>query len=493
MSTVIDTPKSGPLPTAASAGTAVQRPARLHSVLYKIVAAEFSALFLAAGFGIASYYWIGLGFQVPAILCITYAAAIATLIVLISVGFRHYSKIQSQRKRWYVTVGIGAVSVAFSLFLSLLFLLKHTDAYSRGAFLFQLLAVTAVMIGVRAMTHNKLRASIARNEIEARRVVLVGRQADCLHISPKMVKSGLRIQAMIPFPSVPATDSADADPNCRCQKDDHFRQLIRQCRPLRPDDILILATEQDMPGIEGLVGALSVLPAALHMVPVGLENILATAKFAELGLLPTIQLLQQPLSVFDRFIKRTFDVVVAAIGLIVLCPIFVLVSLVIKLESPGPAIFRQSRHGFNNETIRVFKFRTMRTIDDDTTVTQAVKNDPRVTAFGAILRRTNIDELPQLVNVLFGEMSLVGPRPHPIALNLKFEDKLAPLFRRHNVKPGITGWAQINGCRGETDTVDKMQQRLLYDLYYIDHWSFLLDLQIIMMTLLSKKAYSNAY
>ena len=135
----------------------------------------------------------------------------------------------------------------------------------------------------------------------------------------------------------------------------------------------------------------------------------------------------------------------------------------------------------------------MRTIDDDTTVTQAVKNDPRVTAFGAILRRTNIDELPQLVNVLFGEMSLVGPRPHPIALNLKFEDKLAPLFRRHNVKPGITGWAQINGCRGETDTVDKMQQRLLYDLYYIDHWSFLLDLQIIMMTLLSKKAYSNAY
>ncbi|MGB6509683.1 MAG: exopolysaccharide biosynthesis polyprenyl glycosylphosphotransferase, partial [Xanthobacteraceae bacterium] len=296
-----------------------------------------------------------------------------------------------------------------------------------------------------------------------------------------------------PFPSVVATDSADADPNCRCHKDDQFRQLIRQCRPLRPDDILILATEQDMPGIEGLVGALSVLPAALHMVPVGLENILATAKFAELGLLPTIQLLQQPLSVFDRFIKRTFDVVVAAIGLIVLCPIFVLVSLVIKLESPGPAIFRQSRHGFNNETIRVFKFRTMRTIDDDTTVTQAVKNDPRVTVFGAILRRTNIDELPQLVNVLFGEMSLVGPRPHPIALNLKFEDKLAPLFRRHNVKPGITGWAQINGCRGETDTVDKMQQRLLCDLYYIDHWSFLLDLQIIMMTLLSKKAYSNAY
>jgi Undecaprenyl-phosphate glucose phosphotransferase len=493
MSTVIDTPKPGLYPPGATAQSAVQQPARLHRVLYKIVAAEFVALFLAASFGIAAYYWIGLGFQVPAILCTTYAAAIASLIVLVSVGFRHYSKIQSQRKRWYVSVGIGTVGVAFSLFLSVLFLLKDSEEYSRGAFLFQLLAVSVVMIGVRAITHNKLRASIARNEIEARRVVLVGRQADCLHIAPKLVKSGLRIQAMIPFPSVRTTDSSNVNPNSKCAKAELFRELVRQCRPLCPDDILIVATEQDIPGIDGLVGALSVLPAALHMVPVGLESILATSKFAELGLLPTIQLLQEPLSAFDRFIKRTFDLAVATIGLIMLCPLFALVSLVIKLESRGPAIFRQSRHGFNNETIRVFKFRTMRAIDDDKSVRQATKNDPRVTAFGSILRRTNIDELPQLVNVLFGEMSLVGPRPHPIALNLKFEDKLAPLFRRHNVKPGITGWAQVNGCRGETDTVDKMQQRLLYDLYYIDHWSFLLDLQIVVMTLLSKRAYSNAY
>ena len=229
------------------------------------------------------------------------------------------------------------------------------------------------------------------------------------------------------------------------------------------------------------------------MMPIGLENILASSKFAEVGLVPTIQLLQQPLSLLDRAIKRTFDLAVATIGLLLLCPLFTLVAVVIKLKSRGPAIFRQARHGFNNETIRVFKFRTMRTIDTDTGFKQAIKDDPRITAFGKILRRTNIDELPQLVNVLFGEMSLVGPRPHPIALNLQFEDKLAPLFRRHNVKPGITGWAQVNGCRGETDTLEKMQNRLRHDLYYIDHWSFLLDLQIIMMTLVSKKAYSNAY
>jgi exopolysaccharide biosynthesis polyprenyl glycosylphosphotransferase len=203
--------------------------------------------------------------------------------------------------------------------------------------------------------------------------------------------------------------------------------------------------------------------------------------------------LQQPLSAPDRFLKRAFDLIVAAIGLVLFCPLFILVAAMIKLETPGPAVFRQPRHGFNNEVISVFKFRTMRVIEDGDNFTQAVKNDPRVTRFGSILRRTNIDELPQLVNVLVGEMSIVGPRPHPIALNLRFEEKLSPLFRRHNVKPGITGWAQVNGCRGETDTLDKMQKRLKYDLYYIDHWSFLLDMQIIMMTLFSKKAYSNAY
>jgi lipopolysaccharide/colanic/teichoic acid biosynthesis glycosyltransferase len=135
----------------------------------------------------------------------------------------------------------------------------------------------------------------------------------------------------------------------------------------------------------------------------------------------------------------------------------------------------------------------MHTIEDGHNFTQAVKNDPRVTAVGHFLRKTNIDELPQLFNVLFGQMSLVGPRPHPIALNDLFEQQITPLSRRHNVKPGITGWAQVNGFRGETDTLEKMQRRLQHDFYYIDHWSFLFDMQIIMMTLISKKAYCNAY
>jgi Undecaprenyl-phosphate glucose phosphotransferase len=493
MSRVIDTnhPQEADLPRFGAA--AVQRSSPLNRILYKIVAQEFVAIFLAATCGIALYYWGALGFQVPAALWVPFATTIATLVVLFSLGFRHYPQIQTKRKRWYVTVGVGAVGAGFSVFLTLLFLLKISDEYSRGAFFFQLLAVGAVITAVRAITHDKLRASIARNEVEARRVILVGRESDCLHIANKITKSGLRIQKIIPFPAAVTTQGDETNPVVSCPKDSVFREIVQQCRPLCPDDILILANENDVANVERIARVLSVLPASLHMMPIGLENILATSKFSEIGLLPTIQLLQQPLTLFDRFIKRALDMIVAAIGLVLLCPLFLLVMTVIKLESRGPAVFRQSRHGFNNETIRVFKFRTMRTVEDGEHFTQAVKNDPRVTVFGAILRKTNIDELPQLVNVLLGEMSLVGPRPHPIALNLKYEDKLAPLFRRHNVKPGITGWAQVNGCRGETDTVEKMQQRLICDLYYIDHWSFLFDIQIIMMTLLSKKAYSNAY
>ena len=141
----------------------------------------------------------------------------------------------------------------------------------------------------------------------------------------------------------------------------------------------------------------------------------------------------------------------------------------------------------------MFKFRSMTTLEEGCDFKQVVRNDPRVTRVGRILRRTNIDELPQLLNVLSGEMSIVGPRPHATAHNTMFEEKIVPFSRRHNVKPGITGWAQVNGCRGETDTLEKMQRRLEHDLYYIDNWSFLLDLKIIFMTLFSKNAYLNAY
>ena len=156
-------------------------------------------------------------------------------------------------------------------------------------------------------------------------------------------------------------------------------------------------------------------------------------------------------------------------------------------------MFTQRRHGYNGAVFRIYKFRTMSVMEDGDHFQQATKNDIRITRLGHFLRRSNLDEIPQLLNVLIGEMSIVGPRPHAVAHNNEFDGRIKLFWRRLNVKPGITGWAQLNGCRGETDTIDKMQRRLKYDLEYMENWSFWLDLKIILATPFSKVAYLHAY
>jgi len=269
--------------------------------------------------------------------------------------------------------------------------------------------------------------------------------------------------------------------------------LAQLCRAQKIDDVVILAPSADLRASAKLADTLCELPVTLHMIPADAEDLLSSAQLGELGALVTIQLLQPPLSSFDRVMKRVFDIAAAGAGLLLLSPVLALVALAIKLDSRGPVFFRQTRHGYNNETIRVFKFRSMTTTEDGYSFRQARRDDPRVTRVGQVLRRTNVDELPQLLNVLTGHMSIVGPRPHPVALNRIFEQHISPFSRRHNVKPGITGWAQVNGHRGETDTLDKMQRRFECDLFYIENWSFLLDMKIILMTVFSKTAYRNAF
>jgi lipopolysaccharide/colanic/teichoic acid biosynthesis glycosyltransferase len=223
------------------------------------------------------------------------------------------------------------------------------------------------------------------------------------------------------------------------------------------------------------------------------SRILANSNIIEFGNLQTIMIHGPRLSISDLCIKRALDLILATVGLIVLSPLFMVVSIAIKLDSRGPIFFRQRRHGFNNREIRVFKFRSMTTLEDGDQFKQVIEKDMRVTLVGDMLRKYNIDELPQLLTVLRGDMSIVGPRPHPTALNKVFEQHIRALSRRHNVKPGITGWAQINGLRGATDTLEKMQRRIEYDFYYLDNWSFLFDLKIIAMTVFSKQAYLNAF
>ena len=215
---------------------------------------------------------------------------------------------------------------------------------------------------------------------------------------------------------------------------------------------------------------------------------------SEVAGIPVLDINASPMEGMNRVIKAIEDRVLALVILILVSPLLLAIAIGVKMSSPGPVLFKQKRHGWDGKPINVYKFRTMVVHQDvEGQVTQASKNDKRITPVGAFLRRTSLDELPQFYNVLQGRMSIVGPRPHAMAHNELYKNQVDAYMQRHMVKPGITGWAQINGWRGETDTLDKMQRRVEYDLYYIENWSLWFDLKIIFLTIFKGFVHKNAY
>jgi putative colanic acid biosynthesis UDP-glucose lipid carrier transferase len=210
---------------------------------------------------------------------------------------------------------------------------------------------------------------------------------------------------------------------------------------------------------------------------------LLRARWSSVGDVPVMGVIENPFHGGDGFAKRVEDIILGSLILMLIAIPMAIIALGVKLTSRGPVFFKQRRYGLNGEEIRVLKFRTMTVCEDGDKVVQAQKNDQRVTKLGAILRRTSLDELPQFLQVVGGTMSIVGPRPHAVAHNEQYRALIQGYMRRHKVKPGITGWAQVNGWRGETDTLEKMEKRVQYDLEYINGWNLGLDLKIIVMTL----------
>ena len=264
-------------------------------------------------------------------------------------------------------------------------------------------------------------------------------------------------------------------------------------RALRPDAIFLVMPWSDRGMINRCAETLLSVPAEIHL---GAEEVLDRfdhVQISKIGRMASLQLTRLPLSRLELVEKRIFDLLVASLASLLLTPVMIIAAVSIKLDSKGPVFFLQRRFGFNQNTFRIIKFRTMHTIEDGPVIEQARKGDPRITRVGALLRRWNIDELPQLFNVIKGDMSLVGPRPHALSHDREYEQRIALYARRHKVKPGITGWAQIRGLRGETDTDEKMRNRIAYDLHYIDNWSLLLDVQILIQTIVSPRSYRNAH
>ncbi|MFM8768774.1 MAG: sugar transferase, partial [Rubrivivax sp.] len=234
--------------------------------------------------------------------------------------------------------------------------------------------------------------------------------------------------------------------------------------------------------VQQLLHALQDTTVSVHYVPDLLGISIIQGRLRDVNGVPVVGLCETPFTGVNQVIKRAEDVLLTSLILVLISPLLLAVALGVKLSSPGPVLFRQRRNGLDGREIMVWKFRSMCTQDNGPVIQQATRGDPRITPFGAFIRRTSLDELPQFFNVLQGSMSIVGPRPHAVAHNDEYRELVQANMVRHKVKPGSTGWAQVNGHRGETDTLDKMRARVEYDLEYLRHWSLGLDLRIIART-----------
>lgn len=262
----------------------------------------------------------------------------------------------------------------------------------------------------------------------------------------------------------------------------------------QPDEIWLCLPLSDEAGIRTSLDALRHSVANIRLVPDWFSLKLINHGISEALGIPMLDLSASPVTGTTRLLKATEDRLLALLILVLISPLMVAIAIAVKFSSPGPVYFKQKRNGWNGNVINVYKFRTMYMHqEDDGQVTQATQGDPRITPLGRFLRRTSLDELPQFINVLQGRMSIVGPRPHAVAHNDYYKQHVPRYMLRHKVKPGITGWAQVHGLRGETDTLEKMEKRVEYDLYYIEHMSLWLDLKIMAMTVFKGFANRNAY
>lgn len=270
-------------------------------------------------------------------------------------------------------------------------------------------------------------------------------------------------------------------------------ELVEHARQGRVDMIYITFPMRAEDRIRRILNRLGDTTASVYIVPDFFVFELLHSRWTNVGGLPVVSVYENPFYGIDGLVKRSLDVILASILLVVLAIPMAVIAVAVKLSSPGPVFFLQRRYGLDGREILVWKFRTMRVCEDGNVVTQATRSDPRVTPIGAVLRKTSLDELPQLFNVLEGSMSLVGPRPHANAHNEEYRMLIQGYMLRHKVRPGITGLAQVNGFRGETNTVEKMKQRVEYDLRYIREWSLWMDLKILLRTLLVVWRDEQAY
>jgi Undecaprenyl-phosphate glucose phosphotransferase len=350
-----------------------------------------------------------------------------------------------------------------------------------------LIGTALVLLGLRLALYRTLARMLSRGQLQVERFGIVG-DADSinrLRADPRIWKQGGQVVESFVLPeglggTLPSpTEIAD---------------FARLCVERNCQNVLLIGDLDELDGIGALLAPCRPFALNILLYPRSClsNNRIDLVDIVPLGAGPSLKLLNAPMNGRRRFLKRSFDIVASSLGLVLLSPLLLIVTVAVRLTSPGPALFLQERRGFNGSNFRILKFRSMSVMEDGRSMHQAQVDDPRVTAMGKFLRRTSLDELPQLINVLRGEMSLVGPRPHAISHDDELSGKFDLYAQRQRIKPGITGWAQVNGYRGDTSTQDKIEGRTLHDLYYAENWSLLLDVWIVILTIFSPRTRQNA-
>ncbi|MHA7871202.1 MAG: undecaprenyl-phosphate glucose phosphotransferase [Hyphococcus sp.] len=358
------------------------------------------------------------------------------------------------------------------------FALKISENFSRVWLFAWSGSVIASIFLSRAISEAALRAMSRDGGAFARRIAIVGAN----ELGAKFAEQTGALENGISIVGVFDAGLANtSDKDCPTVSGD-LNALASAARNGEIDDIVIAAPGASREDMARLVRLLSILPVSISISANRHWLDHMGGAVANVGGASVLSLYRRPLEGWGGVLKTIEDFVLGSVFLLLASPILLLAALAIRLEGKGPILFAQQRHGFNNAVFKIYKFRTMTVAEDGDTVTQARENDPRITRVGRFLRRYSIDELPQLINVIRGEMSLVGPRPHALAHNHQYAQTIENYSGRHKVKPGITGWAQVNGFRGETSENELMAERVRYDLAYVDNWSLWFDFKILVLT-----------
>jgi putative colanic acid biosynthesis UDP-glucose lipid carrier transferase len=349
-----------------------------------------------------------------------------------------------------------------------------------------LLGTSVIVVVLRVVLYRQIGTMMRHGQLQVERIALVG-EAEAVQRyrqEAKVWQHGGQIIASLILDADFATNPPSADT---------VREFAQHCLANKCEHILIVGGVGDLALIDAIVQPCR--PYAVNVMlysPTHQGRPATMAETVPLGPNNALRLLSAPVNDSGRLLKRAFDIAGALVGLALLSPVMLGLAAIIRLTSAGPALYSQERRGFNGQSFKILKFRSMTVMEDGNAMTQARPKDPRITPIGHIIRRTSLDELPQLINVLRGDMSLVGPRPHAISHDAELSHKFDLYAERQRIRPGITGWAQVNGYRGDTSTQEKIEGRTLHDLYYVENWSLLLDCWIILLTIFSHRTRQNA-